>query len=93
MHWLIIIFYCIFQLRERPLIEKFYEAGHKFLTMFPDGTGNVLYPCPNMTYLVACWVFFFFACFLAHLSHSDKVSFCDWSSSVISRRRPASINN
>ena len=34
----------IFQLRERPLIEKFYETGQKFLTMFPDGTGNVLYP-------------------------------------------------
>ncbi|WAR28563.1 hypothetical protein MAR_014267 [Mya arenaria] len=28
------------RLRERPLIEKFYESGQKFLTMFPDGTGN-----------------------------------------------------
>lgn len=34
----------LFQLRDRPLIEKFYESGQKFLTMFPDGTGNVLYP-------------------------------------------------
>ena len=26
------------------LVEKFYDNGQKFLTMFPDGTGNVLYP-------------------------------------------------
>ncbi|XP_078312389.1 glutamate-rich protein 6-like isoform X9 [Crassostrea virginica] len=26
------------------LVEKFYENGQKFLTLFPDGTGNVFYP-------------------------------------------------
>lgn len=44
LHCLFILFWCLFQLRDRPLIEKFYESGKKFLTMFPDGTGNVLYP-------------------------------------------------
>ncbi|RUS86938.1 hypothetical protein EGW08_005343 [Elysia chlorotica] len=28
----------------RELVEKFYPDGKKFITMFPDGTGNVLYP-------------------------------------------------
>ena len=42
----------IFQLRNRPLIEKYYESGQKFLTMFPDGTGNVLYPFLNLRYSV-----------------------------------------
>ncbi|XP_069104747.1 glutamate-rich protein 6-like isoform X7 [Argopecten irradians] len=35
-------------LYDRPLIEKFYEDGQKFLTMFPDGTGNVFYPSGNL---------------------------------------------
>ncbi len=37
------VYFCL-QLRERPLIQKFYEDGKKFLTIFPDGSGNVLYP-------------------------------------------------
>ena len=32
------------QLHGRKLVEKFYPDGKKFITMFPDGTGNVLYP-------------------------------------------------
>ncbi|XP_053404790.1 uncharacterized protein LOC123553768 isoform X4 [Mercenaria mercenaria] len=40
-------------LRERPLIEKFYESGKKFLTMFPDGTGNIFYPSGNLAILVS----------------------------------------
>lgn len=34
------------------LVEKFYENGQKFLTMFPDGTGNILYPFLYMNYSV-----------------------------------------
>ena len=34
----------VFQIRDRQLIEKYYPSGEKFLTIFPDGTGNVLYP-------------------------------------------------
>ncbi|XP_062599296.1 glutamate-rich protein 6-like [Saccostrea cucullata] len=30
------------------LVEKFYENGQKFLTMFPDGTGNIFYPSGNL---------------------------------------------
>lgn len=41
------------RLRERPLIEKFYETGQKFLTMFPDGTGNVFYPSGNLAILIS----------------------------------------
>ncbi|XP_052784218.1 glutamate-rich protein 6-like isoform X3 [Mya arenaria] len=41
------------RLRERPLIEKFYESGQKFLTMFPDGTGNVFYPSGNLALLIS----------------------------------------
>lgn len=41
------------RLRERPLIEKFYEHGQKFLTMFPDGTGNVFYPSGNLAILIS----------------------------------------
>jgi hypothetical protein len=26
------------------MVEKYYEDGQKFVTLFPDGTGNVLYP-------------------------------------------------
>ena len=40
----------VFQVRDRPLIEKYYPSGKKFLTMFPDGTGNVLYPCPQLNF-------------------------------------------
>ena len=43
----------MFQLRERPLIEKFYETGQKFITMFPDGTGNVFYPSGNIAILIS----------------------------------------
>ncbi|XP_052215246.1 glutamate-rich protein 6-like isoform X13 [Dreissena polymorpha] len=41
------------RLRDRPLIEKFYESGQKFLTMFPDGTGNVFYPSGNLAILIS----------------------------------------
>ncbi|XP_052215247.1 glutamate-rich protein 6-like isoform X14 [Dreissena polymorpha] len=41
------------KLRDRPLIEKFYESGQKFLTMFPDGTGNVFYPSGNLAILIS----------------------------------------
>lgn len=34
------------------LVEKFYESGQKFLTMFPDGTGNILYPFLYLNYSV-----------------------------------------
>lgn len=30
------------------LVEKFYENGQKFLTMFPDGTGNIFYPSGSL---------------------------------------------
>uniref|UniRef100_X1ZGW7 FAM194 C-terminal domain-containing protein n=1 Tax=Capitella teleta TaxID=283909 RepID=X1ZGW7_CAPTE len=29
---------------KRSLILKYYDDGHKFITLFPDGTGTVLYP-------------------------------------------------
>lgn len=35
------------------LVEKFYENGQKFLTMFPDGTGNILYPFSHLNYSVS----------------------------------------
>lgn len=43
------IYLSFFQL---GLVEKFYESGQKFLTMFPDGTGNILYPFLYMNYSV-----------------------------------------
>ncbi|XP_076097354.1 glutamate-rich protein 6-like isoform X2 [Mytilus galloprovincialis] len=39
--------------RERPMIEKFYEDEQKFVTLFPDGTGNVFYPSGNLAILVS----------------------------------------
>ncbi|KAK3094856.1 hypothetical protein FSP39_007133 [Pinctada imbricata] len=35
------------------LVEKYYESGQKFLTMFPDGTGNVFYPSGNLAVIVS----------------------------------------
>ncbi|XP_071078497.1 glutamate-rich protein 6-like isoform X4 [Haliotis cracherodii] len=40
--------------RERPLIQKFYEDGKKFLTVFPDGSGNVFYPNGQIAILISC---------------------------------------
>lgn len=39
--------------RERPMIEKFYDDEQKFVTLFPDGTGNVFYPSGNLAILVS----------------------------------------
>ncbi|XP_070212882.1 glutamate-rich protein 6-like isoform X3 [Littorina saxatilis] len=38
--------------RDRPLVEKYYPKGNKFLTMFPDGTGNVFYPSGRLAVMV-----------------------------------------
>ncbi|KAL3848350.1 hypothetical protein ACJMK2_019218 [Sinanodonta woodiana] len=46
------------KLLERPIITKTYESGQKFLTIFPDGTGNVcilyldIYPSGNLAILI-----------------------------------------
>ncbi|KAL8614577.1 hypothetical protein ACOMHN_060043 [Nucella lapillus] len=37
----------------RQLIQKYYPSGAKFITMFPDGTGNVLYPSGRLAVLVS----------------------------------------
>ncbi|XP_076435792.1 glutamate-rich protein 6-like isoform X7 [Babylonia areolata] len=39
--------------RGRQLIEKYYPNGAKFITMFPDGTGNVLYPSGRVAILIS----------------------------------------
>lgn len=39
--------------RDRVLIEKYYPSGDKFLTIFPDGTGNVFYPSGNLAIMVS----------------------------------------
>ncbi|XP_046564668.1 glutamate-rich protein 6-like isoform X2 [Haliotis rubra] len=41
------------RLHERPLIQKFYEDGKKFLTVFPDGSGNVFYPNGQIAILIS----------------------------------------
>lgn len=41
------------EFRDRPIIEKFYDDGQKFLTLFPDGTGNVFYPSGNLAVSVS----------------------------------------
>lgn len=38
---------------DRPLIQKFYKDGRKFLTFFADGTGNVFYPSGNIAILIS----------------------------------------
>ncbi|XP_067668604.1 glutamate-rich protein 6-like isoform X3 [Haliotis asinina] len=38
---------------ERPLIQKFYEDGKKFLTVFPDGSGNIFYPNGQIAILIS----------------------------------------
>lgn len=35
------------------LVEKFYENGQKFLTMFPDGTGNIFYPSGSLAIAIS----------------------------------------
>ncbi|KAK3583694.1 hypothetical protein CHS0354_021444 [Potamilus streckersoni] len=40
------------KLYERPIINKTYESGQKFLTIFPDGTGNVFYPSGHLAILI-----------------------------------------
>lgn len=35
------------------LVEKFYESGQKFLTMFPDGTGNIFYPSGSLAIAIS----------------------------------------
>ncbi|XP_006823416.1 uncharacterized protein LOC100378540 [Saccoglossus kowalevskii] len=39
--------------QERPLIQKYYEDGSKFLTIFADGTGNVFYPSGNIAIVIS----------------------------------------
>ncbi|XP_070539413.1 uncharacterized protein [Ptychodera flava] len=39
--------------QERPLVQKYYEDGRKFLTIFADGTGNVFYPSGNLAILIS----------------------------------------
>ncbi|XP_025079593.1 uncharacterized protein LOC112555421 isoform X2 [Pomacea canaliculata] len=39
-------------IRERQIIEKFYPSGNKFLTIFPDGTGNVFYPSGHLAIMI-----------------------------------------
>ncbi|BFZ06616.1 hypothetical protein BsWGS_09655 [Bradybaena similaris] len=41
------------KLQGRPLVEKFYPNGSKFLTIFPDGTGNILYPSGRLAILIS----------------------------------------
>ncbi|XP_072371633.1 glutamate-rich protein 6-like [Scyliorhinus torazame] len=42
---------------KRPLgiVEKYYSDGQKFLTRFPDGTGNVFYPSGNIAILISAF--------------------------------------
>ncbi|KAL5004375.1 hypothetical protein ScPMuIL_017831 [Solemya velum] len=35
-----------------PCIERFYDDGTKFLTIFADGTGNVFYPSGNVAIMI-----------------------------------------
>ncbi|XP_074657669.1 glutamate-rich protein 6-like isoform X2 [Tubulanus polymorphus] len=38
--------------RRRMLIQRFYGNGKKFLTIFPDGSGNVFYPSGNIAIVI-----------------------------------------
>ncbi|KAK3797425.1 hypothetical protein RRG08_035871 [Elysia crispata] len=40
------------KLHGRKLVEKFYPDGKKFITMFPDGTGNVFYPSGRLGIMI-----------------------------------------
>ncbi|RUS90826.1 hypothetical protein EGW08_001445 [Elysia chlorotica] len=40
------------KLHGRELVEKFYPDGKKFITMFPDGTGNVFYPSGRLGIII-----------------------------------------
>ncbi|XP_036369193.1 glutamate-rich protein 6-like isoform X2 [Octopus sinensis] len=37
---------------EEP-VEKFYDNGNKFFTIFPDGTGNIFYPSGKLAILIS----------------------------------------
>ncbi|GFO38317.1 glutamate-rich protein 6-like [Plakobranchus ocellatus] len=41
------------KLHGRQLVEKFYPDGKKFITMFPDGTGNVFYPSGRLGIIIS----------------------------------------
>ncbi|XP_067848640.1 glutamate-rich protein 6-like isoform X2 [Heptranchias perlo] len=41
--------------RTLEIVEKYYPSGQKFLTRFPDGTGNVFYPSGNIAILIAAF--------------------------------------
>ncbi|XP_067895949.1 glutamate-rich protein 6-like isoform X2 [Heterodontus francisci] len=42
---------------KRPLgvVEKYYSSGQKFLTRFPDGTGNIFYPSGNIAMVISAF--------------------------------------
>ncbi|KAM4046540.1 glutamate-rich protein 6B [Anomaloglossus baeobatrachus] len=40
--------------RPSETIKKRYSSGQNFCTLFPDGTGQVLYPSGNIAILIAC---------------------------------------
>ncbi|XP_038658610.1 glutamate-rich protein 6-like isoform X2 [Scyliorhinus canicula] len=42
---------------KRPpgIVEKYYSDGQKFLTRFPDGTGNVFYPSGNIAIVISAF--------------------------------------
>lgn len=40
--------------KPKETIKQCYNSGQKFLILFPDGTGQVLYPSGNISILIAC---------------------------------------
>ncbi|CAL1532000.1 unnamed protein product [Lymnaea stagnalis] len=42
------------KLQGRQLVQKFYPNGSKFLTIFPDGSGNVFYPSGRLAIMIIC---------------------------------------
>ncbi|XP_056411387.1 glutamate-rich protein 6B isoform X2 [Hyla sarda] len=40
--------------KPKETIKQCYSSGHNFLILFPDGTGQVLYPSGNIGILMAC---------------------------------------
>ncbi|XP_073519947.1 glutamate-rich protein 6B [Phyllobates terribilis] len=40
--------------RPKETIKQHYSSGQNFCTLFPDGTGQVLYPSGNIAILIAC---------------------------------------
>uniref|UniRef100_UPI00398ED04D glutamate-rich protein 6 n=1 Tax=Pristiophorus japonicus TaxID=55135 RepID=UPI00398ED04D len=41
--------------RRLEIVEKYYPNGQKFLTRFPDGTGNVFYPSGNIAIVISAF--------------------------------------